>query len=127
MDNAAAVRKNPRLREYDYSGAGCYFLTVCVKDMANLLGDVIAGDFAGDSVGGAVLCVPSPYVELSPVGRIVQACLENMNAILAFVTLEKYVIMPNHVHLLVCIDEADIGAQEGAQRTAPLQSPLRQP
>ncbi|MGN0543122.1 MAG: hypothetical protein ACI4JG_06690 [Acutalibacteraceae bacterium] len=37
------VRKHPRLKEYDYSQNGCYFVTICVKDKKHLLGSVNVG------------------------------------------------------------------------------------
>jgi len=52
------------LEGYDYSNAGYYFVTVCVKDKHEILGKV---------VGGAVLSVP--IVELSEIGEIVQATI----------------------------------------------------
>jgi len=36
-------RKHPRLKNYDYSQNGCYFVTVCVKDRKNLLGTIPVG------------------------------------------------------------------------------------
>ena len=88
------VRKNIRLSDYDYSKEGYYFITVCIKDKQKLLGKV-----AGDAVLGA------PVVQLSDSGKIVQEYLQKMNDILESAALENYIIMPNHVHLLVALDE----------------------
>ena len=100
MEKELPVRKRLRLQGYDYSSAGYYFITVCVEDGHEMLGEI---------VGDAVLCVPC--VELSDIGKIVQTYLEKMNTVLEYVFLEKYVIMPNHVHFLVVINN-------GTQRTA---------
>ena len=84
-------RKNLRLPEYDYSRAGVYFLTLCAKDRAALFGRVC--------VGGGVL--DAPWVEPSEYGAVVQKRLDEMNRIYSHVCVQKYVIMPNHVHVLV--------------------------
>ena len=94
------VRKIIRLNDYDYSQAGYYFLTICIEDKNDMLGEI---------VGDAVLCVPS--VNLNNTGKIVKEYLEKMNDNIENAFLEKYVIMPNHVHLLVMLDN-------GTQRTA---------
>jgi REP element-mobilizing transposase RayT len=100
MKKEMPVRKRLRLEGYDYSSAGYYFPTICVKDGHEMLGKV---------VGDAVLCVPA--VELSDIGKIVKTYLEKMNTVLEYAFLKKYVIMPNHVHLLIALDG-------GTQRTA---------
>jgi len=63
----------------------------------------------GEIVGGAVLCVP--HIELSRIGECVNLYLKQTNNILQGVTIEKYVIMPNHVYLLIVLNN-------GTQRTA---------
>ena len=55
------VRKSIRLKGYDYSKAGYYFITMCVKDRHEMLGEV---------VGTTALGRP-PYVELTPLGKCV--------------------------------------------------------
>ena len=41
MSKELPVRKNIRLKEYDYSSAGYYFVTICVKDRHEMLGKVV--------------------------------------------------------------------------------------
>ena len=86
MQMELPTRKNNRLLGYDYSSAGYYFVTLCVKDKRKLLGNV---------VGDAVLSVP--IVELSDTGEIVKSFLTKMNYILDYATLMNYVIMPNQM------------------------------
>jgi len=101
MTKELPVRKKIRLQGYNYSQPGYYFITVCVDGGYEMLGRV---------VGDAVLCVP-PCVELSEIGKIVQTYLEKMNTVIERAFLENYVIMPNHVHLLIAL-------KGGTQRTA---------
>lgn len=83
-------RKHPRLKGYDYSQNGCYFVTVCTKNKKHLLGRVNVGRDA---------YIP-PTVELSEIGRIADKYIRNINRVYDNVTVENYVIMPNHIHFL---------------------------
>ena len=87
------TRKKNRLECYDYSSVGSYFLTVCIKDMQELLCRI---------VGDAALGVP--HVELTEIGEKVKTRIENIFKI-SNVRLETYVIMPNHIHLLLTITD----------------------
>ncbi len=88
-------RKHPRLKGYDYSQNGCYFVTICVKDKKHLLGTVSVGRDA---------YIP-PQVLLSETGRVVDKYIRNIDCVYENVTVENYVIMPNHVHLLILFYE----------------------
>ena len=96
-------RKELRLQEYDYSQNGYYFVTICTKDRENLLSRV---------VGGGVLDAPS--VELSKYGKIVESRIEEINKVYSTKRIEKYVIMPNHVHFILVVNE---GEAQGPSRT----------
>ena len=85
-------RRPLRMQGYDYSEQGLYFLTVCVKDKEKILCDI---------VGGGVLDAPRP--ELTAVGKIVDKYIKSINNT-QNVTIEKYVIMPDHIHLLVFVE-----------------------
>ena len=83
------VRKNIRLH-YDYSRAGYYFITICVKDKHELLWC--------ESVGTRIARPP-----LSDIGKVIEKAIENIPNIYQSTTIAKYVIMPNHVHLIIQI------------------------
>ncbi|MCL2812511.1 MAG: transposase [Clostridia bacterium] len=99
------IRKNNRLKNYDYSQAGCYFITICVKDGVHLFGQI---------VGDAALGVP--YVVLSSAGEMIKTHIENINQQKG-ITLDRYVIMPNHVHLLIGVKSGMLG-MDGTPRAA---------
>ena len=82
-------RKHPRLKQYDYAQAGVYFVTFCTKDRRCVLSSVGRGAFA------------PPQVILTACGEIVDALIQRIPAVYPGVILEHYVIMPNHVHLLL--------------------------
>lgn len=87
-------RKPTRLKEYDYSTPGAYFITICVKDRKELLSQITVGDDA--------LIVPKNH--LSQYGLICDKYIENINIKYENVTVDKYIIMPNHIHLIICLN-----------------------
>ena len=87
-------RKHTRLKEYDYSQDGCYFVTICVKNRENLLSEI--------TVGRAALSPPS--ITLTAIGRIADRYIQNINKVYMGVSVDKYVIMPDHIHLLILFD-----------------------
>ena len=89
---AQPKRKKGRLTGYDYSANGSYYITVCTRDKQHIL---------GHSVGGGVL--DAPYVRLSKCGAMVRDTLLEMDAFYDEITINHYVIMPNHVHFIVSI------------------------
>ena len=107
-------RKTNRLSNYDYSQNGAYFITICTKDMKCTLSKI---------VGDGVLDVPQ--VKLTNYGKIINDRIIEMNSIYKNVNVERYVIMPNHIHLLIMIDNynEDITEVNGTSRTP---SPTRQ-
>ena len=79
-------RRSIRLRHHDYASPGAYFVTVCVQHRACLLGDVL-----GETV------------RLSEAGRIVQAAWDDLPEHYPHVALDAFVVMPNHIHGILCI------------------------
>ncbi len=83
-------RKLPRLKNYDYNQNGCYFITICTKDRQCLLSSVV-----GNAAPGV------PQVILTGYGKACESQLLKMNGIYQEIQTTNYVIMPNHVHMLV--------------------------
>ena len=94
-------RKPNRLSGYDYSGRGAYFVTLCSLDRACFFSQI---------VGVGVL--DDPEVQLTQYGQIVEKQIAEMNRIYKNVQAEKYVVMPNHVHILLTFC-----GEEGSSRT----------
>jgi len=85
-----STRKTNRLQSADYAKIGYYFITVCVKDKHEMLGEIHS-----DS--------RSAHVVLSEYGKIVRSAINNIPACYPGVAVDKYVIMPNHIHLLLYV------------------------
>ena len=108
-------RRSIRLRGYDYTQAGAYFVTVCVHN------DLVRR--------GAACCAHQPvalnstdifgHIEngkmvINDYGRIVDASLRAIPDHFSSVILDEFTVMPNHVHLIVIINDAR------AQHAAPV-------
>lgn len=74
-------RRSTRLKEYDYSQSGAYFVTICTQDRECLLGQIKQGQ-----------------VVLSDAGEIARAVWSELSGRFPLVRLDEYAIMPNHVH-----------------------------
>jgi len=87
-------RRGLRLKGYDYTMAGAYFVTICTQDRACLFGDVVAG----------AMC-------LNEAGQMVAALWDGIAARFSSVEIDQFVVMPNHLHgILVLPDAGTSGA-----------------
>ena len=91
-------RKNIRLSKYDYSSNGYYFVTICTKDRQCIFSSVGSGD------------LDAPILLLTKYGQMVDKNIRKMNEIYTGIQFTHYVIMPNHLHLLICIQNEKQGA-----------------
>ena len=92
------VRKNIRLSCHDYNSPGYYFLTVCTKNRKPILCRIVGTDVLG-----------GPEIQYSSAGIITDRRLQEMACFYKRIRIEKYVIMPNHVHLLIYVSSDDNG------------------
>lgn len=100
--NELPKRKSTRWKLFDYSNPGLYFLTICTKDRRNLLSHITVGDDASASREDNIL--RAPKVELTEIGKIVEKYIHSTEKI-ENVFVDKYVIMPNHIHLIIYIKD----------------------
>jgi REP element-mobilizing transposase RayT len=77
-----------RLRGWDYSAPGWYFITVCTKDLKCFLGDVV-----------------DKQAHLSSVGQIVAEEWQRTERIRPRVKLDEWVVIPNHLHGIIILEE----------------------
>jgi len=105
MGKELPVRKSVRLKGYDYNSNGTYFITVCIKDGHEMLWDAT-------TTVGAAFCRP----QLSDIGRIVENEIVGLSCIYEAITVDQYVIMPNHIHVIIRISG---GGRQNAAPTIP--------
>ena len=90
-------RKSLRLKEYNYSTNGSYFITICSKDKTNLFCS-IDEDIANASYDDIDF---SKYIKYTKIGKIVKENIDFINNKFKSFEINNYVIMPNHIHLLI--------------------------
>jgi REP element-mobilizing transposase RayT len=112
-ENDRPKRKPLRLPEYDYRQNGVYYITICVENHRNLLRDV-----------GAIINRPIAKPVLSAYGLIVDKHIGGIPYYYPEVLVDKYVIMPNHIHLLLQIHRS--GGDGGRLIIAPTISKIVQ-
>ncbi|NOZ07116.1 MAG: transposase, partial [Chloroflexi bacterium] len=101
-------RKRLRLPAYDYT-TGAYFITTVTRDRAMLFGRVVNG-----------------VIRLNEAGRVVADTWQWLAAQYPYVTVDAWVVMPNHTHAIIVIrpDHGGVGAGRdddvGAGRDRPL-------
>ncbi len=103
-------RKPTRLKGYDYSQNGAYFITICTHNKQCILSKIIVGEG---------LCA-LPQNILTPIGKEIEKSMQYINDNYIGITIDKYIIMPNHIHLIVILDDS------GGHGNPPLQDIIGQ-
>ena len=86
-------RHSIRLKGYDYSRAGAYFVTMCAWHREMIFGEVVEGE-----------------MRLSEAGQMVCDVWEGLPTHYAHVELDAFVVMPNHVHGIIVLVDDEVGA-----------------
>lgn len=92
-----AVRKTLRLKTYNYSEQGLYFITICTEKKAKTLAEIIALD-------GHLEDFSNNIYNLTTKGKLVTETLDSMSVFSNKVDVLKYVVMPNHVHIILKVN-----------------------
>ncbi len=110
-------RRSIRLPGYDYSNCGAYFVTICTRNSEMILtNDVKSVGVALAATPGlesrlesrtALEIDPAKRFELTAIGEIVDKNWRELPNRFPAVTLNEYVIMPNHFHGIVFINSVD--------------------
>ena len=111
------TRKKMRLQNYNYGSYGAYFITICTEQRRPTLSRIVGDD---------VLGVPYPTkdiscsVELLPYGKIVDKYVNQLNDFYDNIQIDRYVIMPNHIHIMLLVlplQDAKFDTESGTPRT----------
>ena len=84
-------RRSSRLRGYDYSSAGAYFVTICTKQRECLFGEIVDG-----------------IMRPSEAGKVIQQVWDTLPRHYANVDLDIFVIMPNHIHGIIVMTDTPV-------------------
>ncbi|MBQ2729316.1 MAG: transposase [Clostridia bacterium] len=138
VENKLPNRKSTHLKYYDYSNTGVYFVTICIEERKRILSEIIkTSDTAVDEIKnlnsvGELLAAPenerfnpndffdvhssfsSNYKpQLTPIGEIVEEQIMDLAKRYDNVKIKNYVIMPDHIHLLIFL-RMEAGAASGS-------------
>jgi len=91
MKDYLSVRKNIRLKNYDYSKEGMYFLTICTKNRVEILGEIKELN----------------KIELTEEGVIVEKYIKTIVDVFKNIIIDDYIIMPNHIHIIIVIKDKE--------------------
>ena len=134
-------RKSIRLKDYDYSKEGCYYITICIKNRKEILSKIetyntgcnrdtlinvgadasvrpkqnknnikIFNKHKLDNVGVGVPDDPKIHIKLTTYGEIIKKQIKEMNNIYKDIKIENYIIMPNHVHMIIELQRQESGS-----------------
>ena len=92
MKNEMPNRKHPRLDKFDYSSVGAYFVTICAQDRRCFLSEIVDKSTEDKKTDITVRC--------TKYGLVAERLLLDLHTRFPFVEVDKYVIMPNHIHIL---------------------------
>jgi len=104
-------RRSIRLKDYDYSQPGGYFVTIVTLNRECLFGNIVDNK-----------------IILSPIGGIIESLWKSIPQHFPFVRLDSYQIMPNHIHGLInIVDRTVVGAQHAVplQKTEKFSKPIK--
>ncbi len=86
-------RRSIRLKGYDYTQPGAYFVTICTEDRECLLGEIVDGE-----------------MQLNDAGWMVQTVWDQLPDHYPGVDIDEFVVMPNHVHGIIVLVGDPVGA-----------------
>ena len=89
-------RRSIRLREYDYSSAGACFVTICTFQREYLFGEVVEGEMRLNDAGVAAV-----------------ECWQGIPDHFPHVELDEFVVMPNHIHAIIVMNDF-VGARHAS-------------
>jgi len=101
-----------RLKNYDYSQPGEYFITICTKNRKCLFGEIENGEMV-----------------LNNAGKIAEQCWIDIPFHFPNVSLDAFVIMPNHVHGIIIINKKSVivGTNDNSSLRLPVNNKFRSP
>lgn len=98
-DPAIHHRRSIRLRGYDYSQAGAYFVTICAQNREFLFGEIVNGE-----------------MRLNDAGKMIQTVWGEIPVYYQGIDIDSFIVMPNHIHGIVIVGAAPRGRPDSDTR-----------
>ena len=94
FDSNIHRRRSIRLKGYDYSSGGMYFVTICTQERERLFGEIVGAALRGRPDGAS---------------EMIKKWLKETEHKFAGIEIVKYIIMPNHIHFMVSLQGGHAG------------------
>ncbi|MHC1695345.1 MAG: transposase [Eubacteriales bacterium] len=107
------------MKNYDYSTTGYYYVTICTQDRQELFGKISVG---ADSISAPSFDPASIHVELNNIGFLFDKILSETIQSFSGITLDNYIIMPDHIHMIIAIDNEIATTQNEMESGADMES-----
>lgn len=115
-ENNYPVRKNNRLKNWDYSSEGAYFITICSHNHKNLFSRISVGAIHESPADYRAFLYEYADANLTAFGKIIQKTINKIPSRFG-VKITDFIIMPNHIHLVIWVKNC---SDERAIRESPL-------
>jgi REP-associated tyrosine transposase len=99
MNEPLSNRRSIRLKKYDYSQCGYYFITICAQNREHLFGEIIS----------------DRKMKLNNAGEMIQTIWNKIPEYYPNILTDAFVVMPNHIHGII----NTVGADSISARTDP--------
>lgn len=113
ISSAIHHRRSIRLKDYDYAEAGAYFITLCTHNRQPFFGEIVGAGLA------------PAQMELNEYGRIALEQWLQIPTRFDHIELDAFVVMPNHIHGILLINESAVYQNGEPQCGQPQGLPLR--
>ena len=117
IENKYPARKSTRLKNWDYSSEGAYFITIWSHNHKNLCSRISVGAIHESPADYRAFLYEYADANLTSFGKIIQKTINKIPARFG-VKITDYIIMPNHIHLVIWVENC---SDERAIRESPLQ------
>ena len=113
MEREKWFRKRIRLAEYDYATPGFYFITICAKGRMPIFWENVEAAISRQNPSSNIEAdiIRQSLPQLSEIGKIVDTAINQISEHYIFATVDKYCIMPDHVHMILRINADEFGQQ----------------
>lgn len=113
MEKEFKTRKEIRMKNFDYSRNGLYFITICTKDRTPYLSEIKNSPV---DVGADII---RPIMNYTEIGNLTEKSIKQIHKHYDDVSVFKYCIMPDHIHMIISIMHEIKTADSGRIISAP--------
>jgi putative transposase len=117
-----------RAQWWDYSRNGAYFITICTQHRVHYFGEIVLSDAINDinvnvetrliaSLQESPRLIQNPYLQSTVLGELAEQIWYEIPSHFAFIQLDAFVVMPNHLHGILLIKNDNVDRSPPEQKT----------